>query len=104
MSELTKRLQAALPKRYQLRGEFRRGGMATVFLAEELHPRRTVAIKVFDPELTARLGRERFLREVDLASKLAHPHVVPIYAAGEAGDLLYYVMPFVDGESLRPGI
>src|SRR2546428_12530434 len=75
--------------------------MARVYLALEQHPQRRVAIKVLAPELGSRLLRERFLREVDLSSKLSHPHIVPIFSAGEAGGLFYYVMPYVEGESLR---
>ena len=75
-----------------------------MFLAQEQHPNRQVAIKVLDPSITARLGRERFLREIDLASSLTHPHIVPIFAAGDAAGLLYYVMPYVSGETLRERI
>jgi len=75
--------------------------MGTVFLAKESQPNREVAIKVLNPTVTARLGRERFLREVDFASRFTHPLIVPIYSAGEAGELLYYVMPYVPGETLR---
>jgi serine/threonine-protein kinase len=101
VNDLRDRLQEALPERYTIEGLIGRGGAATVYLARESHPSRQVAIKVLDPGLTARIGRERFLREVDVASSLTHPHVVPIFAAGEAGGLLYYVMPYVAGESLR---
>ncbi len=75
--------------------------MGTVFLARESHPQRKVAIKVLNPLLTARLGRTRFIREVDFASQLTHPLIVPIFSAGEAAEMLYYVMPYVDGETLR---
>ncbi len=101
MSDLQEQLQAGLPDRYTIERELGRGGMGTVFLAKERHPKRQVAIKVLNPTLAARLGRERFLREVDLASQLTHPLIVPIFSAGEAGDLLYYVMPYVAGETLR---
>jgi TolB-like protein/Flp pilus assembly protein TadD len=101
MPELLERLQRALADRYAVERELGRGGMATVYLAEERHPQRHVAIKVLEPTLAAVLGPERFLREVDLASKLAHPHILPIFAAAEADGLLYYVMPYVEGESLR---
>lgn len=101
MDDLQSRLQSTLPRRYALDRVIGRGGMATVFLAEESHPKRQVAIKVFSPDVAARLGPERFLREVDFASSLTHPHIVPIYAAGDADGLLYYVMPFVEGETLR---
>jgi serine/threonine-protein kinase len=95
------RLQAALPKRYTLLRELDIGGMSRVYLAREALPDRDVAIKVFDEQLSARLGRERFVREVEVTSKLSHPHIVPLYAAGEADGTLYYVMPFIGGESLR---
>src|SRR2546430_3132096 len=75
--------------------------MARVFLAVEQHPHRRVAIKVLDPEVSPRLLRERFIREVDLSSTLSHPHIVPIFSAGEIDGLFYYVMPYVEGESLR---
>jgi TolB-like protein/tetratricopeptide (TPR) repeat protein len=101
MTDFLERLQRALPERYTVERELGRGGMATVVLARERHPNRQVAIKVLEPGLTERLGHERFLREVDLLSSLTHPHIVPIYAAGEAGDMLYYVMPYVRGETLR---
>jgi serine/threonine protein kinase/tetratricopeptide (TPR) repeat protein len=95
------RLQAALPKRYTLLEELDRGGMSRVYRAREELPDREVAIKVLDEELSARLGRERFVREVEVTSKLVHPHIVPVYSAGDAGGTLYYVMPYIDGESLR---
>jgi serine/threonine-protein kinase len=95
------RLQAALPKRYTLIRELDRGGMSRVYLAREALPDRDVAIKVLDEELSARLGRERFVREVEVTSSLQHPHIVPIHAAGEAGPTLYYVMPYIEGQSLR---
>jgi serine/threonine-protein kinase len=75
--------------------------MATVYLAEDLKHHRKVAIKVLRPELAAALGPDRFLREIQLAARLHHPHILPLYDSGEAGGLLYYVMPFVEGESLR---
>ena len=101
MSDFLERLQRALPERYTVERELGRGGMATVVLARERHPNRQVAIKVLEPGVTERLGHERFLREIDLLSSLTNPHIVPIYAAGEAGDMLYYVMPYVKGETLR---
>jgi TolB-like protein len=94
-------LRESLAPRYDVEREIGVGGMARVYLAVEQHPHRRVAIKVLDPELSTRLLRERFIREVDLASKLTHPHIVPIFAAGEAGGLFYYVMPYIEGESLR---
>jgi serine/threonine-protein kinase len=101
MSDVLATLRDALADRYTVVGEIGRGGMATVLLATEHHPSRQVAIKVFDPSLARGMARERFLREVDLSAKLTHPHIVPIYAAGEAGECLYYVMPYLAGESLR---
>src|SRR5258705_5858408 len=75
--------------------------MATVYLAQDLRRRRPVAIKVLAPELAAALGRERFLREIETAARLSHPHILPLHDSWEADGLLYYVMPFVKGESLR---
>ncbi len=101
MDDFLQRVQAALPERYTIEREIGRGGMATVVLARERHPNRQVAIKILLPGLAERLGHERFLREIDLLSSLTHPHIVPIYAAGEAGEFLYYSMPFIQGETLR---
>jgi serine/threonine-protein kinase len=101
LSAELERLQTTLPRRYKLVRELDRGGMSRVYLAREEMPDRDVAIKVLDEELSARLGRERFVREVELTSKLQHPHIVPIHAAGDAGGALYYVMPYIEGESLR---
>ena len=93
-------LQAALSERYTIEREIARTGMSRVYLARELHLDRQVAIKVLDQDLTAHLGRERFLREVDLTSSLTHPHIVPIFSAGDADGALYYVMPYIAGETL----
>ncbi|MDH3497469.1 MAG: protein kinase, partial [Gemmatimonadota bacterium] len=101
MSDLMDRLRPALPTRYRLVREIGRGGAARVFLARELRPQRQVAIKVLDPAVAATVGADRFLREVELASTLAHPHILPIFAAGEADGLLYYVMPYIEGDTLR---
>ena len=87
--------------RYRIEREIARGGMATVYLATDLRHDRTVALKVMHPEVALALGRERFLREIRLAAKLSHPNILTVHDSGEAGDLLYYVMPFVEGESLR---
>ncbi len=95
------RLQEALPQRYTLLEELDRAGRSRVYRAREELPDRDVVIKVFDEELSSRLGGESFVREVELSSRLVHPHIVPIYSAGEAGGALYYVMPFIEGESLR---
>jgi serine/threonine protein kinase len=94
-------LREALADRYAVQREVGRGGMATVFLAEDLKHHRSVAIKVLHAELAAALGAERFLREIEIAARLQHPHIVPLYDSGSAAGLLYYVMPFVEGESLR---
>jgi serine/threonine protein kinase/Tfp pilus assembly protein PilF len=99
--ELIDRLKTGLPDRYQVDREIGRGGMATVFLAHDLKHDRAVALKVLHPDLAATLGPERFLREIKVAARLNHPHIVPLHDSGQAGDLLYYVMPFVEGESLR---
>src|SRR5881409_2557501 len=101
MAEFPERLEAALSGRYRMERELARGGMATVFLAEDLRHHRSVAIKVLDPDLGALLGGERFLREIEIAARLSHPHILPLFDSGEAQGLLYYVMPFARGESLR---
>jgi serine/threonine-protein kinase len=95
------RLAAALADRYRLEREVGAGGMATAYLAEGLKHRRTVAIKVQRPELSAALGVERFLREIETTANLQHPHILPLYDSGAAEGRLYYLMPFVEGESLR---
>src|SRR2546430_17353461 len=101
MLDVLDSLREALAPRYDVEREIGAGGMARVFLAVEQHPHRRVAIKVLDPEVSTRLLRERFIREVDLSSNLSHPHIVPIFSAGEVDGLFYYVMPYVEGESLR---
>jgi serine/threonine-protein kinase len=94
-------LIGSLQDRYTIERELGRGGMATVFLARDLKHDRLVALKVLHPELAASLGPERFLREIKVAARLNHPYIVPLHDSGQAGNLLYYVMPYVDGESLR---
>ncbi|HZF67488.1 MAG TPA: protein kinase [Gemmatirosa sp.] len=94
-------LARALADRYELTREVGRGGMARVFLASDRRHEREVAIKVLLPELAATLGAERFLREIRLVARLQHPHILPLFDSGEAAGLLYFVMPFVAGESLR---
>jgi tRNA A-37 threonylcarbamoyl transferase component Bud32/dienelactone hydrolase len=101
MRDLVDRLRGALADRYLIERELGRGGMATVYLADDLKHRRQVAIKVFRPELAATLGTERFVREIEIAAKLSHPHILPLHDSGEAGGFFYYVMPFVAGETLR---
>ena len=98
---LLERLKSALSDRYAVDSEIGRGGMAVEFLAEDLRHDRRVAIKVLHPELTATLAGERFLREIKTVAGLQHPHVLPLYDSGEADGLLYFVMPFAEGESLR---
>ncbi len=101
MGDLLERLKAALADRYTIRRELGSGGMATVYLADDLRHEREVAIKVLRPELAASLGNERFLQEIRITAKMSHPHVLPLYDSGEADGFLYYVMPLVIGESLR---
>src|SRR5678816_3342076 len=101
MADLLGRLQEALASRYRIERELGSGGMAVVFLAEDLRHRRRVALKVLRPDLAAEIGSGRFLREIETAARLTHPHILPIHDSGEAGRFLYYVMPYVEGESLR---
>jgi serine/threonine protein kinase len=101
MTDLLNRLQQALTARYAVERELGRGGMAVVFLAEDLKHHRRVAIKVLKPELSQSLGTDRFLREIEVAAQLTHPHILPVFDSGAADGLLYYVTPYVEGESLR---
>src|SRR5438067_12442417 len=101
LADLIARLQAALADRYTIERELGRGGMATVYLAQDRKHHRRVAIKVLKPELAAALGPERFLQEIEIAAGLTHPHILPLHDSGEATGLLYYVMPYVEGETLR---
>jgi WD40 repeat protein len=94
-------LGRSLSERYTVLREIGAGGMATVFLAEDLRHRRKVAIKVLHPELSAVIGSERFLKEIELTANLQHPHILPLFDSGDAHGQLYYVMPFVEGETLR---
>src|SRR5512143_3682836 len=94
-------LNAALADHYHVERELGHGGMATVYLAQDLKLPRPVALKVLRPELAAALGPERFLREVRITARLNHPHILPLLVSGEARGFLYYVMPYVEGESLR---
>ena len=95
------RLQSALADRYAILRELGRGGTAVVYLARDVRHDRPVAVKLLRPELAEALGAERFLREIDIAAKLQHPHVLGLLDSGQADGMLYYVMPYVDGESLR---
>src|SRR6476660_415195 len=110
--DLLQQLTAALGDRYRVERELGQGGMAVVFLAQDLKHRRRVAIKLLRPELSAALGSDRFLREIEIAAALQHPHILPLYDSGEVlvehpehskgpHSVLYYVMPFAEGESLR---
>ncbi|MFQ6045647.1 MAG: protein kinase, partial [Gemmatimonadales bacterium] len=101
MSELLENVKRALVNRYLIEREVGSGGMAVVYLAEDVKHRRKVAIKALKPELAASIGADRFLREIEIAAGLNHPHILPLYDSGEAGGLLFYVMPYVEGESLR---
>src|ERR1043166_10281241 len=101
MSDASTRLANALADRYRIERQLGAGGMATVYLAHDLRHDRDVAIKVLHPDLGATLGGERFLGEIRTTAKLQHPHILPLLDSGEAGGLLYYVMPLVTGETLR---
>ena len=94
-------LQAALEARYALTRVLGRGGMATVYLADDRKHHRQVALKVLRPDLAASIGAERFLREIEIAARLTHPHILALHDSGEASGFLYYVMPFIEGPSLR---
>src|SRR2546426_6198253 len=101
MTDHSERVRASLAGRYTIERELGRGGMATVYLARDLKHDRLVAVKVLRPELAAVLGAERFLREIRLTAQLQHPHILTLIDSGEADGFLYYVMPYVEGESLR---
>jgi eukaryotic-like serine/threonine-protein kinase len=101
MPELLNRLQAALADRYRLDREVGAGGMATVYLAQDIRHDRRVALKLLRPELAAVIGAERFLGEIRTTANLQHPHILPLFDSGVADSFLYYVMPYVEGESLR---
>ena len=99
--DMAAKIAAALAERYRIERELGQGGMATVYLAEDLKHRRKVAVKVLRPELAESIGGARFLREIEIAAQLTHPHILPLHDSGEAAGFLYYVMPFVEGEPLR---
>jgi len=101
MTESLARFAAALGRRYAIEGELGRGGMATVYLAVDRKHGRRVAVKVLPPEVAAALGPERFLREIEIVARLSHPNILPLHDSGQAAGLLYYVTPYVEGESLR---
>jgi serine/threonine-protein kinase len=100
-ARLSSALEAALAGRYRIEQKLGEGGMSVVFLARDLRHERAVAVKMLRPELSAALGAERFLREIRIVAGLQHPHILPLHDSGDAGGSLYYVMPFVEGESLR---
>jgi len=99
--ELRRRLQTVLQGRYTLDRELGQGGMATVFLAHDVRHGRSVAIKLLDPAVTSTIGVERFLREISITARLQHPHILTLIESGQDGGLVYYVMPHIEGESLR---
>jgi len=101
MAQTTKQLAAALAGRYRVLRQLGEGGMAVVYLAEDLRHRRQVALKILRPELAQALGAERFLREIEIAARLTHPNILPLLDSGDADSTLFYAMPFVTGESLR---
>jgi eukaryotic-like serine/threonine-protein kinase len=100
LTDHTARLKSALAGRYRVESELGHGGMALVYLAHDVHHDRKVALKVLHPDLGAALGPDRFRREIQVLSHLSHPHILPLYDYGEADGLLFYVMPYVEGESL----
>ena len=101
MPGVTEQLSTALADRYVIEQELGAGGMATVYLAHDVKHNRKVALKVLRPELAAVIGAERFLKEIEVTANLQHPHILPLHDSGEAGSFLYYVMPYVEGETLR---
>ena len=101
MPEVTSKLSTALADRYRIERRLGEGGMATVFLAEDLKHKRKVALKVLKPDLAAVLGAERFIQEITTTAGLQHPHILPLFDSGEADGFLYYVMPYIEGETLR---
>ncbi len=104
MAEQTEQLKTALADRYVIERELGAGGMATVYLARDVKHNRPVALKVLRPELAAVIGAERFLKEIEVTANLQHPHILPLHDSGEADTFLYYVMPYVEGETLRDKI
>ena len=100
-SDAIDRLNAALSGRYRIERELGEGGMATVYLADDVKHERKVALKVLKPELAAVVGAERFLAEIKTTANLTHPHILPLFDSGEADSFLFYVMPFVEGPTLR---
>src|SRR5512132_3469074 len=101
MSGNTGRLSTALADRYRIERELGQGGMATVYLAQDLKHDRKVALKVLKPELAAVLGAERFVVEIKTTASLQHPHILPLFDSGSSAGCLWYVMPYIEGETLR---
>jgi serine/threonine protein kinase len=101
MSDLITQLNAALEGRYRVERELGEGGMATVYLADDLRHERSGELKVLKPELAAVVGADRFLAEIKTTANLQHPHILPLHDSGNADGFLFYVMPYVEGESLR---
>ena len=101
MTEPREQLQIALGSAYRIERELGAGGMATVYLAHDTRHDRQVALKVLKPELAESLGRDRFVREIRMAARLAHPHILPLYDSGETGGFVFFVMPVMQGQTLR---
>ena len=101
MSDAVDRLNSALEGRYRIEREVGEGGMAKVYVADDLKHGRQVALKVLKPELVAVIGAERFLAEIKTTANLQHPHILPLFDSGKADGFVYYVMPYIEGESLR---
>ncbi|MFI5244352.1 MAG: protein kinase, partial [Gemmatimonadales bacterium] len=101
MTQQTDRLNSALAGRYRIERHVGEGGMASVYLAEDLKHDRKVALKLLKPELAAVLGAERFVVEIKTTAALQHPHILPLFDSGTADSFLFYVMPFIEGETLR---
>jgi serine/threonine-protein kinase len=100
-TDISARLTSALASRYRIERELGAGGMATVYVAHDAKHDRKVAIKVLRQELAAVLGAERFVQEIKTTANLQHPHILPLFDSGEADGFLYYVMPYIEGETLR---
>ena len=101
MPEITGQLSTALADRYRIESHLGEGGMATVYLAQDVKHDRKVALKVLRPELAAVIGADRFLQEIKVTANLQHPHILPLHDSGEADTFLYYVMPYIEGDTLR---
>jgi serine/threonine-protein kinase len=100
MTQISEKLVTALAGRYRIERRLGEGGMATVYLAEDLKHDRNVAVKVLRTELAAVLGAERFVQEIKTTAALQRPHILPLFDSGEAGGFLYYVMPYIQGETI----